>query len=114
MTIQFNTDKNIPGNEEFTVPYASMLERELRRYSHQITRLEVHLSDEDGPKDGLQTKRCLLETRMEGRQPFTVSNQADTYDQAVSGALDKLTTSLDTILGRLGNHQRRRDDMNGL
>ncbi len=114
MTIQFNTDKNIVGKEEFIAPFKALIKDELTRYSHQITRLEAHLSDEDGPKEGMKTKRCLLEARLEGRQPFTVTNQADTYDQAVSGALDKLTTSLDTILGRMGNHQRKRDDLIGL
>lgn len=104
MTIQFNTDKNINGNEEFTAPYVSQIEDELSRYSHQITRIEVHLSDEDGNKNGLNAMRCMLEARVEGRKPITVTNQADTHDQAVGGALDKLTTSLDTILGRLSSH----------
>lgn len=111
MTIQFNTDKNVSGSDEFTAPYIALMEDELSRYSHQITRLEAHLSDEDGPKEGLKTKRCLLEARLEGRQPFTVTNQADTYDQAITGALDKLTTSLETILGRLSKHQRKGDDL---
>jgi len=111
VTIQFNTGKNINGSDEFTAPYIALMEDKLSRYSHQITRLEAHLSDEDGPKEGLRAKRCLLEARLEGRQPFTVTHQADSYDQAISGALDKLMTSLDTILGRLGNHQRKRDDL---
>jgi len=104
MTIQFNTDKNINGNEEFTAPYIAQIEDELSRYSHQITRIEVHLSDEDGNKNGLNAMRCMIEARLEGRQPVAVINQADTHDQAVGGALDKLTTSLDSIIGKLTNH----------
>jgi ribosome-associated translation inhibitor RaiA len=114
MTIQFNTDKSVPGNEEFTATFLNLIEDGLSRYDHHITRLEVHLSDEDRLKEGMNTKRCLLEARLKGRQPFSVINQSDTYDQAVSGAVDKLTTSLDTILGRLGNHQRKRIDKTGL
>jgi hypothetical protein len=112
MTIQFNTDKNVPGNDDFTGNYINLIDEELSRYSHFITRLEVHLSDEDGIKEGMNAKRCLLEARLKGQKPFTVSDQADTFDQAVSGAMDKLTTSLDTILGRLGNHKRKKDDLN--
>ena len=104
MTIQFNTDKNIDGNEEFTAPYVAQIEEELSRFSHQITRIEVHLSDEDGNKDGLHAMRCMIEARVEGRQPIAVTNQSDTSDQAIGGALDKLSTSLDTIFGRLSNH----------
>ncbi len=104
MIIQFNTDKNINGNEEFTAPYVTQIEEELSRYSHQISRIEVHLSDQDGSKNGLHAMRCMMEARVEGRKPIAVSNQADTHDQAVGGALDKLTASLDTMLGRLGNH----------
>ncbi|UJP64795.1 HPF/RaiA family ribosome-associated protein [Mongoliitalea daihaiensis] len=114
MTIQFNTDKSVPNNDEFTAIFLRMIEEGLNRYDHHITRLEVHLSDEDGLKEGVSTKRCLLEARLKGRQPFSVINQSDTYDQAISGALDKLTTSLDTILGRLGNHQRKRIDKTGI
>ncbi len=105
MTIQFNTDKNINGNEEFTAPYLAQIESELSRYSDQITRIEVHLSDEDGNKNGLNAMRCMIEARLEGRQPIAVTNQADTHDQAVSGAIDKLATSLYTIIGKLSNHQ---------
>jgi len=105
MTIQFNTDKNINGNDEFTAPYVAQIENELSRYSHLITRIEVHLSDEDGNKNGLNAMRCLIEARLEGRQPIVVNDQADTHDQAIAGAIDKLATSLDTILGKLSNHQ---------
>ena len=55
-------------------------------------------------KEGVNDTRCLLEARMEGRQPIAVSHQADTYEQAVSGAIDKLKSSLDTIIGRIENH----------
>ncbi len=105
MTIQFNTDKNISGTEEFTGPYVAQIESELSRFSDHITRIEVHLSDEDGHKDGLNTKRCLLEARLEGRQPIAVSDQADTLDQAIVGALDKLSSSLETIMGKLSSHE---------
>lgn len=114
MTIQFNTDKNVNGSDEFTAPFITLIKDKLDRYSKQITRLEVHLSDEDGLKNGLNAKRCLVEARLEGRQPISVSNQADTNKQAIMGALDKLTTSLNTILGRLGSHQRKLNDLTGL
>ena len=45
-----------------------------------------------------------MEARLEGKQPIAVANQADTTDQAVSGAIDKLKASLETIKGRERNY----------
>ncbi len=104
MTIQFNTDHNITGNEKLSSPLIALIEKELKRFSDQITRLEVHLSDENGKKEGVNDRRCMLEARIEGKQPIAVTNYANTHEQSVSGAIDKLVTSLDTIYGRMKNH----------
>lgn len=104
MTIQFNTDNNITGSAELRDPLIALISEELSRYSQHISRLEVHLSDVNGNKEGLNDIRCLLEARLEGRQPIAVTNQANTHEQAVEGAIDKLKTSLNSILGRLRNH----------
>lgn len=104
MTIQFNTDKTISGNEGDTAPFIAQITDELSRFAAHITRIEVHLSDENGKKDGLNDIRCLMEARQEGKQPIAVTNQADTADQAVSGAIDKLKASLETITGRERNY----------
>ena len=100
MTIQFNTGSNITGSEEQSAPLIALISDGLSRFSAQITRLEVHLSDEDGNKDGLNDKRCMIEARLEGMQPIAVTSHANTHEQAVEGAIDKLMTSLETILGR--------------
>jgi hypothetical protein len=103
-TVQLNTDKTISGNEKDQHYFTSMIEEGLKNFESHITRIEVHLSDENGIKEGFNDMRCLLETRIEGRQPIAVSCQADTVELAVSGAIDKLTASLETILGRMQNH----------
>jgi len=104
MKIQFNTDKNVTGSEELKTSMTTFISEDLSRYSDQITRLEVHLSDEDGIKHGQNDKRCMIEARLEGMQPIAVTNHADTHEQAVTGAVDKLKSSLNTIHGRLRNH----------
>lgn len=45
----------------------------------------------------------MIEARLEGRQVIAVSENADTVEQALKGALDKLKASLDTVIGRLKN-----------
>ena len=49
---------------------------------------------------------CILEARIEGRDPIAVTCDADTAKNAVSGDIDKVKTSLETILGRIQNHER--------
>jgi hypothetical protein len=37
-------------------------------------------------------------------QPIAVTNNADTHQEAVKGAVDKLKAALDTVIGRLRNY----------
>jgi ribosome-associated translation inhibitor RaiA len=104
MTIQFNTDNKVTVSEELRAPLINLISEGLSRFSHQITRVEVHLSDENGDKQGLNDKRCMIEARLAGMKPIAVTHNANTHEQAVEGAVDKLKTSLDTTLGRLRNH----------
>ena len=106
MTIQINTDNNLSIHEAFGNKLEDLLSEDLSRFSDHITRLEVHLSDDNGSKDAINDKRCLLEARLEGRQPIVVTQVANDYEQAVHGAIDKLKSSLDTILGRMRSHNR--------
>lgn len=100
MTIQFNTGNHITGGEAHSAPLIALISDGLDRFSDQITRLEVHLSDEDGNRDGRNDKRCMIEARLEGMQPIAVTSHANNDEQAVQGAIDKLVTSLETIIGR--------------
>lgn len=104
MKIQFNTDKTINGEERNENHFTSLIEEGLKRYESHLSRVEVHLSDENGKKDGLNDMKCLLEARIEGKQPIVVSHQADKPELAVSGAVDKLKASLETIIGKMNNH----------
>jgi ribosome-associated translation inhibitor RaiA len=104
MKIQFNTDKSINGDERHEDFFTSQIEEELDRYQSHISRIEVHVTDENGNKEGINDIRCLLEARIEGRQPIAVSCQAGTIQEAISGAIDKIKASLETIMGRIQNH----------
>jgi ribosome-associated translation inhibitor RaiA len=104
MTIQLNTDKTVSGDERQREYFAALITEELDRFQSHITRIEVHLSDENGTKEGPNDIRCLLEARLEGRQPIAATNQADTVEHAVSGAIKKLKASLDTIYKRSNRH----------
>ena len=102
MQIQINTDDNIKGSERLAQQVETMVGGALDRFGEQITRVEVHLSDENsGQKGGGEDKRCLLEARLAGLQPIAVSHEAETMRQAVGGATEKLVRTLESTLGRL-------------
>jgi len=107
MQIQVNTDDNVEGREALARRVEAEVERTLGRFSEYITRIEVHLSDEDSDKSGSNDKRCLMEARLAGRQPVAVSNHAGSLDEACSGAAEKLRRSLERTLGRLKDHKGR-------
>jgi ribosome-associated translation inhibitor RaiA len=107
MKIQLNTDIHIDGTEALAAQVSAAVEQALARFDEHITRVEVHLSDENGGKSGQHDKRCTLEARLEGRQPVAVTEHAATLEQAVHGAAQKLAHLLDSTLGRLHDH---RDD----
>jgi ribosome-associated translation inhibitor RaiA len=104
MTIQFNTDKNLTLHDGFREKLSSHLKEKLSRFSDHITRLEVHLSDDNGSKNGQHDKKCLLEAKVEGRPPIAVTANANNYEQAVDGAIEKIKSSLDTVFDRLKDH----------
>jgi ribosome-associated translation inhibitor RaiA len=104
MRVQINTDNNVGGREKMARQAEAAVERTLGHLAEHITRVEVHLSDENGKKGGSHDKRCMMEARLEGHQPIAVTHEAETIDQAIDGAAGKLKSSLDHTLGRLSEH----------
>lgn len=105
MQIQINTDHNIQGHESPAASVQATIENALRRFSDHITRVEVHLGDENGDKHGRADKRCMMEARLEGHQPVAVTHHAATMGQAIDGAAEKMVRRLEHTLGRLHSHR---------
>jgi hypothetical protein len=102
MQIHVNTDRNIQGSAERTEYVRGEVEGALRRFGDWITRVEVHLSDENSSsKNAADDIRCVLEARPAGQQPVSVSHQAATVDQAVKGSARKLVRLLNEAKDRL-------------
>ena len=96
MTVQINTDNNVEGNARLKAYFEEELATSLVRFEDKITRLEVHLADENSDKFGLNDKRCLIEARPINMQPVAVTNHAETTEKAFHGALDKIKKVLET------------------
>jgi len=104
MIIQINSDNNIAGTEGLSEYIQTTISENLKRFDEQITRVEVHLNDENSHKSGTGDKRCMMEARLEGMQPIAVTAFANTIHESVKSALGKLKSLLDTTLGKLQNH----------
>lgn len=107
MQVQVNTDDHIHGGESLAQWVTDEAKTRLARFQDHVTRLEVFLSDLDAGKSGSQDKRCRIEARVTGRQPVTVTDEADKMANAFIGATDKLARALDTDLGRAKDRHGR-------
>jgi hypothetical protein len=107
MQIQVHTDNTIAGSAELNHSVETEMDAALSRFGSQLTRVEVHLSDVNGPKTAGEDKRCLLEARLAGRPPMVVNHDAATLKEAIAGAAEKMERSLDSLLGRLKERKGR-------
>ena len=106
MHIEVSTDSHIHGREELVTQIRATVEAILGRYREKISRIEVHLRDENGPKSGGDDIRCAMEARLEGRGPTGVTHHASEIDDAVSGAAHKLQRTIEHTLGRHDAHHQ--------
>jgi ribosome-associated translation inhibitor RaiA len=101
MQININTDKTIERHQGLDEHVQEVVLAAVQRFGEHITRVEVHLSDENSQKSADGGNRCLLEARVTGYQPIAVSHHDINLHTAIGGAADKLKRAIDSALGRL-------------
>jgi len=101
MQIQVNTDNHIQSSIRLEEWVRTTIESTLDRYDEDLTRIEVHLSDENGDKPGPHDLRCQIEARPKGQPPVSVSHKASSLEQAIEGAATKLNHALEHKFGKL-------------
>ena len=103
MQVQVKTDRHIEGSAALAERVRATVESTLARFSDRITRVEVHLSDENGAAKGGFDMRCVMEARVNGRPPTAVTATAPAVDEAIVGAAEKLERAIESMLGRLND-----------
>jgi len=98
--IQLNTDNHLVGSPDLARRIEADLHRVLERYADRVTRIEVHLADVNSDKAGGRDKQCLMEARVAGMQPVSVSHAAPTVAEAADGASEKLLRVLEKIFAK--------------
>lgn len=100
MQVQINTNDSLKVHKSESAQVHQIVEDALGRFEERITRVEMHLSDENATKGGPGDKRCLLEARLKGQKPLAVSNLASSFILAVEGAAEKLARTIKSDVGR--------------
>ena len=95
MKVEVTTDGNVAGTRELFREIEGEVNAALARHLHSLTRVEVHLGDENGGKSGGSDKRCMVEARAEGRAPIAVTHHAGSMAEAVRDALKKVARLLE-------------------
>ena len=106
MLITINTDHNIEGGESLSAHVSEVVEHALRHQSGHVTRVEVHLADDNSPIE----MSCMMEARLEHHQPLSVSHTGSNIHQAIEGAAEKLAHVLEHTLGKLDHERQTRTD----
>lgn len=106
MKIQFNTDKNIEGKVELETFVSEKISNSLKHFTENITRIEVHLSDQNSHKDSEDDIQCKMEARIQNMQPVMVISKSGSREKAIDIALDKMKARLSTIIGKMKNKKQ--------
>jgi ribosome-associated translation inhibitor RaiA len=101
MRVLVNSDNSVNIPSELAGEIAEAIEKAMRLFADDITRVEVHLGDVNAERGGAADKRCMLEARLAGLKPIAVDHHASTLQQAFSGALAKLQRNLQSTQGKL-------------
>jgi ribosome-associated translation inhibitor RaiA len=104
MQILVNSNHTVSGSESVSERVEAMILSSVDRFADRITRIEVHLNDENADKGGERDKRCMIEARLGGLKPIAVTNTAGTLAEAIEGAAQKLERALEHTLGKLEQH----------
>jgi ribosome-associated translation inhibitor RaiA len=104
MQVQVNHDNNVRIGEEVADRLTQVQESSLAQFADRITRVEMHLGDENAGKHGDSDKRCMLEARLANLAPIAVTHQAESLQMAFEGALEKLDRALGNAIGKLQAH----------
>lgn len=105
--VQVNTGHTIHGSQHMNRGIEDTVNTSLGRFSKQLTRVEIHLRDDNGSKSNGDDKRCVLEARPAGHQPLIVTAVAATVDDAVNDAVRKMARLLESTFEKLHDPQGR-------
>ena len=105
MQIQVNTDNFIQGDERVIEVAEEAVTTDLGHLADKLTRVEVHLKDQNAHKHGPAHIRCTIEARPKGMKPMSAHTDADAIPAALKGAARTLRHRLEQEFAKLDKHR---------
>ncbi len=101
MQITLHADTHTDGSQRTAEHLKNVTEEALGRFGERITRVEAHLSDDNGQaRTGEDQIHCTLEARLVGLEPVVVSEHAANAHQAMEGALRRLKRAVGKAIAK--------------
>lgn len=100
MQVQVNSNQ-IQSSQRFQEWVSATIEDQLEHFDDFLTRVEVHVTDDNAHKAGASDKRCQIEMRPKGHQALSVTHKAESLVLAVNGAAEKARHALEHLTGKL-------------
>lgn len=105
MQFQFNSDSSVMGTENVAERIENQVREKIARFEDRLTRLEVHVSDENARKGGGDDKTCMIEARPRGGKPIGVTEHAGDVDAAARKAASTMAQRLERVFGKGSRHK---------
>jgi hypothetical protein len=97
--IEVRASSSVQGSAKLDHYVQDVVSRALAHFAARLTRIGVHLTDENADKEGLNDKRCQIEARPASRKPLSTSATADSVEKALALAVGKMKRKLASRLG---------------
>ncbi len=96
--------QNIDHSDAVDDHVTTHLQDRLARFAERLTRVEVHLGDDNAHKAGPNDKRCMIEARAAHHEPLIAeAHHGDLY-AAINEATNKIMRVLDKKFSKASSH----------
>ena len=102
MNVQVNSDRKIEGSQAQNTWATEVVQGAIAHRSAHVTHVEPHLNVAEGAKGAPREVCCMIEARLEARQPVAVTQHGPALDPAVRQAPQKLARLVEHTLARRG------------
>ena len=108
MQVIINSDNQIDLDSDSIQDLESTIADSLERFGKWVTRVEVHLTDENSAnKGGTDDIRCLMEARPANQQPVSIEVRASTVDHAIAEGTKTMERRLGTMADKARTQNRK-------
>lgn len=109
MLVNIHSDNHVQLKAESIQQWQTEITTSLERFSDWVTRVEVHLTDQNSQaKGGPDDIRCLMEARPARKQPVSIEVRAPSVDQAIQEGVNTMERRLGDIEAKARTEARKR------